>query len=159
MNQTLNPSVFSAGLLGIMATVTLILFAVLLVPFIFYLLTLQKALRRCSPETRAMQPGMVWLMLIPVFGLFWHFMLVLNLAKSLGAEFQKRGIAEEPAPGQTIGLATCVLNCCMIVPLLGFLCSLGTIVCWIVYWVKIAGFSAKLGAAAPAAIASQPPVA
>jgi hypothetical protein len=118
--------------------------AIFLIPFIFYLLTLQKALTRCSPENRAMNPGMVWLMFIPLFGLVWQFLIVINVAKSLGAEFQKRGMAEEPQPGKTLGMAMCILSCCGIIPFLGILCSLGALVCWIMYWVKIAGFSAKL---------------
>ena len=130
-------------------TFALIAIVILLLPAIFYLLTLQKALNRCSPENRAMQPGMVWLMFIPLFNIVWHFFVVLNIAKSLGAEFAKRGIAEEPDPGKTIGIVMCILACCGIIPILGILCSLGALVCWIMYWVKIAGFSAKL--AAPAA--------
>ena len=126
-----------------------IFFAIMLVPAIFYLLTLQKALNRCSPENRAMAPGMVWLMLVPFVNIVWHFFVVINVAKSLGGEFQKRGIAEEPEPGKKIGLIMCILACCGIIPLLGVLCSIGALVCWILYWVKIAGFSAKL--AAPAA--------
>ena len=127
----------------------LIVVAILLIPFIFYLLTLQKALNRCAPENRAMAPGLVWLMFIPLFNMIWHFIVVINIAKSLGAEFQKRGIAEEPKPGQTVGMVMCILNVCGIIPLLGILCSLGALVCWIIYWVKIAGFSAKI--AVPAA--------
>jgi len=118
--------------------------AIFLIPFIFYLLTLQKALNRCSPENRAMNPGMVWLTLIPLFGLVWQFFVVINVAKSLGAEFLKRGQAEEPQPGKTLGLVMCILSCCGIIPFLGVLCSLGALVCWIIYWVKIAGFSARL---------------
>jgi len=145
-----NTHSIAAGL-GLM-TGALIAVAILLVPAIFYLLTLQKALNRCSPENRAMNPGMVWLMFIPLFNLVWHFFIVLNMAKSLGAEFQKRGMAEEPKPGQTIGLVMCVLACCGIIPVLGMLASLAGLVCWILYWVKIAGYSSKLAApAAPAA--------
>jgi len=138
-----------AGMAGLFVGM-LIGFAIFLVPVIFYLLTLQKALNRCSPENRAMAPGMVWLMLIPLFNLIWHFFVVINVAKSLGAEFQKRGITEEPKPGQTIGMIMCILAVCSIIPLLGILCSLGWLVCWILYWVKIAGFSGKI--AAPVAV-------
>ena len=91
-----------------------------------------------------MAPGMVWLMLIPLFNLVWGFFVVLNLTKSLRAEFQKRGIAEEPEPGKTLGLVMCILACCGWIPFLGILASLGGLVCWIIYWVKIAGFSSKL---------------
>lgn len=120
--------------LGIM-TVALIIMAIMIVPTIFYLLTLQKALNRCSPENRAMNPPMVWLMLIPFFNLVWQFIVVLNLAKSLGAEFQKRGIPEDANPGQTIGLIMCVSS---------LLCGPIYFIPWIIYWVKIAGYSGKL---------------
>jgi hypothetical protein len=148
MNET-NTAVEGARAIGMLIG-TLVGIAILLIPAIFYLLTLQKALNRCSPESRAMQPGMVWLMLIPLFNLVWHFFVVLNIAKSLEAEFRKRGIASEPNPGKTIGLVMCILACCGIIPILGILCSLGGLVCWIIYWIKIAGFSSKLAAPAVA---------
>jgi len=131
---------FGAGILMML----LIGLAVMLIPAIFYILTLQKALNKCAPENRAMQPAMVWLLLVPLVNIVWSFFVVLNLAKSLGAEFQKRGIAEEPEPGKKLGLIMCVLMCCGIIPLLGTICSLGGLVCWIMYWLKIAGFSKKL---------------
>ena len=122
--------------LGIL-TIVLILFAILLVPFIFYCLTLQKALNRCSPECRAMSPGMVWLMFIPLFHIVWQFFVVLNIAKSLAAEFQKRGMAEDPNPGQTLGLVMCIGN---------LICGPVGLICWIIYWVKIADYSRKIAA-------------
>ena len=121
-----------------------IVFAIMLLPTIFYLLTLQKALNRCVPEHRAMSPGMVWLNIIPFFGIIWHFFVVINMAKSLGAEFQKRQIEEEPEPGKKIGIIMCILICCGAIPVIGPLVSLGGLVLWIIYWVKIAGFSAKI---------------
>jgi hypothetical protein len=148
MDTTNHPLAAGAGAAGILI-VALIVFAVMLLPAIFYLLALQKALNRCSPENRAMAPGMVWLMLIPLFNIVWHFFVVINVAKSLGAEFQKRGITEEPEPGKKIGMIMCILACCGIIPILGVLCSIGALVCWILYWIKVTGFSAKL--AAPAA--------
>ena len=120
-----------------MLTVALVVIAIMLVPSIFYLLTLQKALNRCSPECRAMNPGMVWLMFIPLFNLVWQFFVVLNMAKSLGAEFQKRGLAEDPNPGQTLGLVMCIGN---------LICGPVGLICWILYWVKIAGYSARIAA-------------
>jgi hypothetical protein len=133
---------FWAGF-GILAAV-LIIFAIMIVPTIFYLLTLQKALNRCSPENRAMNPAMVWLMLIPLFNLVWQFIVVLNMAKSLGAEFAKRGIPAEPDPGQTLGLIMCVSS---------LLCGPIYLVFWIIYWVKVAGFSDKLAVGPTPAIA------
>ncbi len=122
-------------------TVVFIAIAVMLVPYIFYLLTLQKALNRCSPENQVMKPGLVWLLFIPLFNIVWQFFVVLNIAKSLGAEFQKRGMAEDPTPGQTLGLVMCIGN---------LICGPVGLICWILYWIKIAGYSSKL--AVPAAV-------
>lgn len=123
----------------------LVLFAVAcIVPTILYLLSLQKCLTLCSPEVRAMSPGMVWLLFIPLFNIVWQFFVVINIAKSVQGEFQKRGLPCEPNPGQAIGLAMCILAICGIIPLVGIVASLAGLVCWIIYWVKVAGFSAQL---------------
>ena len=54
------------------------------------------------------------------------------------------GLAEEPQPGKNLGLIMCILVCCGFVPLLGLFTGIAALVCWILYWVKIAGCSAKL---------------
>jgi hypothetical protein len=143
MEQTVDQTHAVAALFALLPLV-FIVFAILLVPMIFYLLTLQKALNRCSPECRAMNPGLVWLMLIPLFNIVWQFFIVMNMAKSLAAEFQKRGIAEDPSPGQTLGLVMCIGN---------LICGPVGLICWIIYWVKIAGYSSKI-AAPPATVAA-----
>jgi hypothetical protein len=134
----------AAKILGVLGGVFCVFLVIGLVVMVFYLLTLQKALTRCSEPNRAMAPGMVWLMLIPLFNLVWHFFVVINMAKSLDAEFKQRGIAEEPMPGKTLGLAMCILACCSIIPLVNYLTSVGYLICWIIYWVKIAGYSSKI---------------
>jgi hypothetical protein len=133
------------GLIGLVIT---------LVVTIFFILTLQKALNRCSPENRAMPAGQMWLLLIPIFNLVWNFFVVLNMAKSLGAEFTKRGIAAEPEPGKTLGLAYAIVAAASIViswiPCVGSLAGIAIIVLWIMYWVKIHGYSNQLAAPATA---------
>ena len=139
-NNLGHPFAFGAGIMAFM----LIPMLIGLVVAVFYILTLQKALNKCAPENRAMQPGMIWLLLVPLLNIVWHFLVVINMAKSLGAEFQKRGIAEEPEPGKKLGLIMCILACCFWIPLLNILTGLGTLICFIMYWLKIAGFSKKL---------------
>lgn len=118
---------------------------VLIVPFVFYLLTLSRALSKCGPGSRTMDPGMVWLMFIPLFNIVWQFILVSAIAKSLGNEFRLRGITGvEPEPGKSLGLAMCICACCAIIPFLGILAALAHLVLWIIYWVKISDFSRRL---------------
>ncbi|MDM8000661.1 MAG: hypothetical protein QUS33_11910 [Dehalococcoidia bacterium] len=137
------------------------LVAVIAIPIvigIFYCLTLQKALSRCAPQNRTLSPGLVWLYLVPLFNLVWHFFIVVNMAKSLHAEFVYRNMLEEESPGQGIGLAACILHVVSLlahlIPFLGWLVWIAGLVCWIIYWVKIAGFSNKI--AVPYAL-PQPP--
>jgi len=120
------------------------LLAVALIPGIFFILTLQKALQRCSPESRTTSPGTAWLLLVPLFNIIWQFILVSRMSESLHNEFIKRNIEEEPAPGKAIGIAFCILNICGIIPIIGIVASVCGLVCWIVYWVKIAGYSGKI---------------
>jgi len=112
-------------------------------PLIFYLITLHKALDRCSPANRMLSPYLVWLMVIPLFNVLWHFVVVLNLSTSLHREFEQRGMNESPAPGRNVGLAMGILFIAGLIPYLYFLLFI-SILCWIVYWHQISGYAAKL---------------
>jgi hypothetical protein len=134
------------------------MFMILLVslPVIFFLLTLQKALNRCSIESRTMTPGSVWLLLIPVFNLIWQYIVVARISRSLHNEFTKRNISENPKPGKSLGIAYCTLGLFSILLLFGVgegklfasalfaLLFIAASVCWISYWVLISGYSSKL---------------
>jgi hypothetical protein len=122
----------------------LIVAVIFLVPFIFFILTLQKALERCAPQIRTITPGAVWLLLIPLFNLVWMFIVVVRISETLGNEFRRRKLEREPSPGQAVGLASCALFLGGFIPFIGILARLAALVCWIIYWVKIAGYSAEL---------------
>ena len=112
---------------------------------IFYILAVSRVLNKCSPSSRTMQPGMVWLLLIPFFNIIWNFVVVLAVAKSVGKEFQLRNIpSADPEPGKPIGLAMCICGACGIIPFVGLLAGLAYLVLWIIYWVKVNEFSRAL---------------
>jgi type IV pilus assembly protein PilA len=126
-------------------------FVGILVLFILYLLTLYRALTKCSISSRTMQPGMVFLLFIPLVNLVWQFFVVIGIADSLDNEFRARRIPNvEPKPGKSIGIAMCICGVCAIIPILGVLAFLVHLVLWIIYWTKIAEFSRRLDQA-PAA--------
>jgi len=125
--------------------ITFVVFGLCIIPLIVYLLTLQNTFNEIKIENRKMQPGQVWLTLIPIFGIVWQFIIVNNLADSLQLEFSQRNInVGEDRPGIGIGLAYCILFCCSIIPFLGILTGLAGFICWIIHWVKIANFKATL---------------
>jgi hypothetical protein len=127
--------------------ILLVCFTILifLIPFIFYLITLQNTLKTISPENRKMAPANVWLLFIPFFNWIYQFIVVNNIADSIRAEALVKSVPlEESRPGASVGIAMCVLQICSIIPVFGTLASLGFIVCWIVYWVKINSYKKLL---------------
>ena len=128
-----------------LVAITVVLSAVCMLPFVFFLLTLRKALRRCRPRNRMMEPGAVWLNLIPLFGLVWQFITVNRVAESLRYEFRdRRWHYRGEDYGQGLGTAYCAILCAAFIPYCGTLFAMAGLVCWIIYWVKIAGFSSQL---------------
>jgi hypothetical protein len=144
MNQILN--FILLGVIGPQELIIILIVPLLvLIPMILYLLTLQNTLNAVSAENRKMPPGNVWLMLIPLFNIVWQFIIVDRMADSLKAEFAKRNIVtNEERPGYSIGLTCCILSCCSIIPILGILASIGGLICFIMYWVKINDYKTKL---------------
>jgi hypothetical protein len=133
---------------------------VAIVVAVFYLLTLQKALSRVERHNRLMEPGLVWLSLVPLVGLVWNFFIGVRIPDSLRNEFRERGIDDMSDYGKRIGLANAVLGVVMVaVDLLSIvapslmwqvvLIPLGLIalVLFIFFWVKIARYSKELATA------------
>jgi hypothetical protein len=121
-----------------------------LLPQLFYLATLQNTLKLISPHNRKMNPGQVWLILIPLYGIFWHFMVVGMIADSLNAEFDERKIRNlEMRPGASLGNWALILGLLCVVPYIKIIAAIPALVCWICYWVKIAGYKRQLEQAPP----------
>ena len=101
----------------------------------FFLNTLSKCFKEIAPRNRSMEPGQVWLCLIPLFGTVWIFITVLRLAESLEKEYRSRGLSGDGDFGKQNGLIYLVLS------LIG--CCIGLIF-WIMYWMKIAAYTKEL---------------
>jgi hypothetical protein len=122
-----------------------------IIPYIFYLVQLQRTLKCVSPDLQKMTPDQVWLLLIPGFRLVWSFIVVTRIGDSLRAEQQRRGILEfDERPGFAIGMAMSSLNVLFRIlvwtdyKLIIGLFALALLACWIVYWVKMSGFARQL---------------
>lgn len=138
----------------IIAFIELIVFAVLVIPFIFFFLSQQNTLKAIQPQNRTMSPGQVWLQLIPLFGLVWQFIVVTRIADSIQRELssettfsfdqQRVPYYNGTKPTYSIGIAYCVLFCCAIIPFLGILTSIAGLICWIIYWIQLSDQKNKI---------------
>jgi hypothetical protein len=130
--------------LGGIICFAVVIFAIVLVIHILFLLTLSKCFSLIAPRNRLMEPGMVWLNLIPFVGIVWIFFTTQRLAESLRNEYDARRLRGDDDYGKSLGLIFPILNLCAAIPYVGALIGIGAFVCWILYWVKIAGYNREL---------------
>lgn len=132
----------------------IVVLGILVLPWFFFLLNLHTLLERVSPQNRAMPPAHVWLNFIPLFSLGWYLYTVHQVRDSVRAEYRARGWPLDQDFGYNLGLASGVLGVASFfmgwVPLIGWACSIGAFVCWIMYWLKTHEISAVLSRMAPA---------
>jgi hypothetical protein len=111
-----------------------ILCVAILIPYIFFLITLQNTLKAISPENRKMPPANVWLMFIPIFNLVWQFIVVNNISESIKAECEILQLpTKENKPTSGIGIAWCICSLCFFIPF----ASIAALVLWVIYWIKV----------------------
>jgi|GEM_PF-1126736 len=131
----------------------IILGLVSLVVCILYLITLQSCFATLPEKHRELSPGLVWLLLVPLFNLVWVFIVVLKLSSSFKNAFAERGVTTEVGScSQGIGLAYCILCCCSVIPLVNFVAAPAGFICWVIYWSQVASLKNKyigLGEPAP----------
>ncbi len=96
----------------------------------FYVVAFQ-ALNAVSPHNRDMEPGMIFMMMIPCFGPIWYFFVIIRIASSLRKEYQERGYQDDGDFGQLLGILSAVIPCAGII----------TLIMWIN---KIRGYTARL---------------
>lgn len=135
----------AAAALATMLIPILVILAIVIGIQIFFCLTLSKALKQVRPDLRELEPGMVWLYLIPLFNLYWVFVITSKVPASLKAEFYERGMGKRGDDyGANTGKWFAICTIASIVPFIGGCFGLVGLVMWIMFWVKIAGYSKEL---------------
>lgn len=112
-----------------------VIIVIALVIQVLFLLSMSKCLKQISPRNRQMEPGQVWLCLIPVFGFVWTILMMLRVADSLKDEYYDRRLRGDGDFGKTLGIVYLVC---------AFVCGPAALVCFVMYWVKIAGYTRTL---------------
>jgi hypothetical protein len=129
---------FTVGLIA----VGLVMVLLLVSSFMF---AVARVLRKVSPENRRMEPGQVWLNLVPIFNIVWATVTVERVAESLRNEFRERGMdGPEERYGRGRGLTAITLLLMVIPPQLA-------LVTWplacgyaIAYWRQLNRYAERL---------------
>lgn len=104
---------------------------------IWMLYFLSTCLSAVPPEHRHMEPGMVWLMLIPVFNMIWMFFVYVRVPKSFASYFHSIGEHDVGDAGEGLGIAIPILNLISAIPYVNCLTSPVALILLIVYLIKM----------------------
>jgi hypothetical protein len=121
--------------------------------YILFLSTVVRVLTRVEPVNRRMDPGQVWLNLLPLFNLLWLVVTVERVGESIRNEMTARGRHRRTdGYGKTAGLTW--MSLLMIGPLMAMawhdlkpvagMAWLIAFVYWVVYWAQLAAYASRL---------------
>lgn len=152
------PEMAGAFIAGMLVIIVIALLVSLLIQAIVCYFV-YKPLSTVPQQYRKISPGMVWLLMIPLFNLIWGFFVYPQVSQSLkryaGAKGNQRLAATDC--GEVFGWILAALVVASCIPAVGPLAALGSLVILIIYLIKInqvanelsAGYSAASGYASP----------
>ena len=95
-------------------------------------------LKEVPEEDRVMTPGQVWLLLIPFFNFYWNFRVYMyDVPQSFKNYFQRQGNQEVGDCGKTMGMWLCICTLSSLIPFVGSIVGMGTLVFLILWMLKI----------------------
>jgi hypothetical protein len=85
-------------------------FPTVLVFFVLYSRFLDDTLKKRSAHSLTMTPSLIWLMIIPIFGVIWQFFVVRALSQSFDKEYCSRGLPWGFHGLRSLGIAKAVVD-------------------------------------------------
>lgn len=114
---------------------------------ILFCLTLKSVVDAADIQNREIEPGKVWLMLIPIFNLGYPFYLFPKISSTIKNQLEQNNAAEPGDYALMLGRAYPTLSILqMVIPndTIGGLLSIAALVCFIVFWVKMGSYRVKM---------------
>lgn len=98
---------------------------------------LYKFYNRVPRQFRQMEPGLVWLLLIPCFNLVWNFFVFIRLSRSFKAYFNSVGNTAVADCGENLGLGYAICEVAALIPCVGLAVWVAALVLLILYLIKV----------------------
>lgn len=112
--------------------------------FFFYLRSLSRLLKVIQPGNRRLEPGLVWIGMIPGVNLLWPFVMNPLICSSVKKEMESRGIDEYGDYGMALGIISPLLAFGGFVPYVGRLINVAGLITWCLFWVKMNEYRKRL---------------
>ncbi len=98
--------------------VVIVLNIIMLSIGIWYLMTMYKLFSAIAPRNRDMEPGMIFLIFVPLINIVWPWLIMFRACSSLQKEYEDRGMKGDGDYGKTKGLVHLVGS--IVCPPVGF---------------------------------------
>lgn len=142
---------FPEGMEMLMGTATLFMIlgmlAVSIAIAVVVILIIQSFYKRIPPEHRQMEPGMVWLLLIPCFNLVWNFFVFPKLSDSFKSYFHSQGITDVGDCVRGLAMAYCITAVLCLIPCVNYIAGPVSLVLLIITLVKFNDLKNRIPAA------------
>jgi hypothetical protein len=137
------PDAAAVGVMAIAVMCALVFIAIMWAAHVLICYLLWNDYKRIPAQYRKLEPGLVWLLLIPVplFQLIWNFFVYLRLSDSFKAYFDSTGRQDVGDCGRNLALWYCIL---VIIPCLNIV----ALILLILYLVKANDLKNRIPAAA-----------
>ena len=106
---------------------------------------ISSSLGKVPAAHRKLEPGLVWLLMIPCFPIVWNFFVFLRVPESFKSHFDAQGRTDVGDCGRSIGLAYAICVACSFIPLVNYLTGPASLVLLIICLVKFNELKNKLG--------------
>ena len=103
------------------------------------------ALRRLPPEHQLMKPEQAWLLLIPIFNLFWNFVICTKAPRSFKSFYDSQGRTDVGDCGYGVGLAYAICSVASAAPIVICLAGPASLVLLILFIVRIYALGKEVG--------------
>lgn len=103
-----------------------------------------KPYSKLPAQFQQMKPGMIFLMMIPFFGLVWAFFIALQVPASFKSYFDSVGDTTVGDAGKGIALAWAICAACSIVPFLNLIAGPASLVLLIIFIVKLFNMAGRV---------------
>jgi len=104
--------------------------------------------RQLPAKYRLLEPNMTWLLLVPIFALYWNFKVFPALAESYQAYFYSRGVAEVEDCGERLARLYCALAITWVIPCLNFFTFIAGLIVLILFLIKADDLKRRIAVAA-----------
>ena len=128
---------FIAGLVGgvVCAVIINIIFAAIVSGW----------LKHVPEPCREITPGQVWLIIIPIFALYWQFRVYMTgVPNSFKNYFNAQGRTDVGDCGKSLGMWMCILTFLGFIPIINMFSGIASLILLVLWMVKIHGLKQQI---------------